>query len=95
MPEMTKSDEIYGSPEITDITERLVIAPRSGRFVPLPPETFTTEGEWAFEGQTLAQIRAGNELIPVVSLFSGWVMGMLAMEGQPVEIGAPLFRIRP
>ena len=95
MTQLTRTDEIYGTPEVTAIGERVVIAPRAGRFVPLPPEIFTTEGEWAQEGQVLAQIRSGEEEVPVVSLFSGWVMGMLAMPGQPVEVGAPLFRIRP
>lgn len=95
MHDLTNDIEIEGVPEIVSIAERVVISPRTGRFLPLPPETFTTEGEWAFEGQTLAEIQSGSESIPVISLFSGWVMGMLAMPGQPVEVGAPLFRIRP
>lgn len=89
------AEEIVGASEIADIYERIVISPHTGRFVPLPPETFTTEGEWAVEGQTLGLIRSGTRVFPVVSRFSGWVMEMLAMPGQPVEVGAPLFRIRP
>jgi biotin carboxyl carrier protein len=88
-------EEIVGSSEIADLDERVVISPRTGRFQPLPPDTFTTEGEWAVEGQTLGLIRTGAQVVPVVSAFSGWVMEMMAMPGQPVEVGAPLFRIRP
>lgn len=95
MHEVTRDEEIHGAPEIVSIGERLVVAPRTGHFVPLPPEVFTAEGEWAYEGQTLARIESGSETIPVISLFSGWVMGMLAIPGQPVMTGAPLFRIRP
>lgn len=85
---------VTGHPEVTNIRERLVIAPATGRFLPLPPETFTTEGEWAHEGQTLAYIRTGKAVVPVVSAFSGWVMGMLVNEGQPVTAGETLFWIR-
>jgi biotin carboxyl carrier protein len=81
--------------ETTHIDERLVIAPCAGRFVPLPPRTFTTEGEWVDEGDTIAEIHANRETVPVVSIFSGWVMGMLVVPGQPVQASEALFRIRP
>ncbi len=93
MHDITREHEIHG--DVVSIPERLIVSPRTGRFVPLPPETFTTEGEWAFEGQVLAEIHCGAEVVPVVSLFSGWVMGMLAIPGQPVSVGEALFRIRP
>lgn len=94
MVEITHDPMITGHPEVTTIRERLVIAPASGRFLPLPPETFTSEGEWAYEGQTLAYIRTGETTVPVVSAFSGWVMGMLVEEGQPVTAGETVFWIR-
>jgi biotin carboxyl carrier protein len=81
--------------EATHMNERLIIAPCAGRFVPLPPTTFTTEGEWIEEGETIAEIQSGNEVVPVVSIFSGWVMGMLAVPGQPVQARVALFRVRP
>ncbi len=95
MHDAVRADDIHGVPEMVSMAERLVVAPRTGRFVPLPPETFTTEGEWDFEGQALAEIQNGSDSAPVISLFSGWVMGMLAIPGQPVEVGSPLFRVRP
>ena len=80
--------------EVT-IGERLVISPCKGTFVPVPPEVFTSEGEWVEQGQMLAEIHNGKDVVPVVSCFGGWVMGMLAIPGQPVGDGMALFRIRP
>lgn len=76
------------------IRERLVVSPCAGRFVPLPPETFTCEGEWVEPGQTLANVTTTSDPEPVVSAFRGWVMGMLAVPGQPVVRGEALFWIR-
>jgi biotin carboxyl carrier protein len=90
---MTAVTEAFGAPEVTTISERVVVAPCAGRFVPLPPEIFTTEGEWVEPGQVLAEIRQGSERVPVTSTFRGWMMGMLALEGQPVRAGEALFWI--
>lgn len=74
--------------------ERLVVAPETGRFHPLPAETFTSEGEWVEPGQALAEVLVGERTVPVVSAFRGWVMGMLGLPGQPVRKGDALFWIR-
>ena len=87
--------DYVGLIDATDIHERVVISPCSGRFKPMPPETFATEGEWVRRGQLLAHISTGNDSVPVESLFEGWVMGMLAVPGQPVAERDPLFWIRP
>ncbi|MGH2755706.1 MAG: hypothetical protein ACRDLB_14925 [Actinomycetota bacterium] len=76
------------------IQERLIVAPRAGRFVPLPPEVFTTEGEWVEPGTVLAVIRSGGQETDVTSAWQGWVMGMLAIRGQPVHQGETLFWVR-
>ncbi len=75
--------------------ERVVVCPCDGRFVPLPAEIFTTEGEWVEPGTALAEIHANGSVVPVESRFRGWVMGMLAMKGQPVREGQALFWVRP
>lgn len=92
MPEV---EEVFGVAEATSIDERVVVSPAKGRFLPHPPEIFTTEGEWVEEGQVVAEIVSGDRTIPVISAFTGWMMGMLAVAGQPVATGAQLFRIRP
>ena len=84
----------FTAPDPVGIRERLVVAPCSGRFLPLPPETFTCEGEWVEPGQALAHVRTNTADESVVARFRGWVMGMLAVPGQPVARGDALFWIR-
>jgi biotin carboxyl carrier protein len=81
--------------EEVPLRERLVVAPCPGRFRPLPPEIFTSEGEWVVADQTVAEIHTGREVVPVRSNFEGWMMGMLVVPGQPVFTGEGLFWIRP
>jgi biotin carboxyl carrier protein len=88
------TEDVMGASESTLIRERVVVSPSSGRFVPRPPEVFTTEGEWVEPGQALAEVHTGSERVPVESGFRGWVMGMLALPGQPVHEGDALFWIR-
>lgn len=91
---MREMQEMFAAPETVSISERVVVSPATGKFHPHPPDVFTTEGEWVNEGQTLAEIRNGGDHVPVVSAFTGWMMGMLAIPGQPVRTGEPLFWIR-
>ena len=95
MGDVAGLDEVYAAPESIRIDERVIISPASGRFHPRPPESFTTEGEWVEEGQVLAEISSGSDSVPVISIFSGWMMGMLVIAGQPVSNGDKLFWIRP
>ena len=92
---MLEMEHVELAPEITPIRERVVIAPATGTFHPRPPEVFTTEGEWVDEGQVIAEIRNGEDAWPVICAFRGWLMGMLAIPGQPVKSGDRLFWIRP
>ena len=79
------------APEAVSIREKVIVSPSTGRFRPLPPETFTTEGEWIEVGQTVACIDSGRAEVPVVSSHRGWLMGMLGLPGQPVTQGEALF----
>jgi biotin carboxyl carrier protein len=90
---MTAVTDTFAASEVTSISERLVVAPCAGRFVPLPAEVFTTEGEWVEPGQVLAEVQQGGEKTPVRSPFRGWMMGTLALTGQPVREGEALFWI--
>ncbi|MGI8706861.1 MAG: hypothetical protein ACR2LG_01455 [Actinomycetota bacterium] len=92
---MTAAPEtLFAVPETTPIRERVVVSPCSGRFVSLPPETFTSEGEWVEPGTILAEVVNNGDIEHVKSSFRGWVMGMLAIQGQPVKAGDALFWIR-
>lgn len=94
MPDtITAAPEAFAAPESTTITERVVVSPCGGRFSALPPEVFTSEGEWVEPGQILAEVADGSERVAVRSPFRGWMMGMLALDGQPVRAGDALFWI--
>ena len=81
-------------PEFTTVPEKIVVAPCSGRFSPFPPEVFTSEGEWVEPGQPVGEVSRGREVVEVRSPFRGWMMGMLALPGQPVREGEALFWVR-
>ncbi len=84
-------DALSPAADVATMRERVVVAPCAGRFAPLPAEDFTTEGEWVEPGQALAEIEGAGGKVPVCSPFRGWVMGMLALDGQPVHRGEALF----
>lgn len=83
------------APDHADMAERVIVSPCAGRFRPLSPEIFTSEGEWVEVGQAVAEVVSGNQAVTVSSSCRGWMMGMLALEGQPVRAGEALFWVRP
>lgn len=88
---MTVIEESLAGENVPDIRERVIVSPCSGRFHPLPPKIFTAEGEWVEPGAALAEVHSDGNRVPVTSSFRGWVMGMLALPGQPVTQGEALF----
>ena len=76
------------------VPERLIVAPAGGLFRPLPPETVTTEGEIVAEGQTVGMVSVSGDDVPVRSAFRGWMMGLLAVEGERVREGQPVAWLR-
>lgn len=96
---MTYTEELPTVESVTgegvSIHERLILAPSDGRFKISPPQHFTTEGEYVVPGQTVGSMLATNgESIPIKSEFSGWVMGYLVLDGQPVKARQPLIWLR-
>jgi hypothetical protein len=90
----TVTDTISVGQEVASLRERLVVSPASGRFSSLPTEEFHAEGEWVEPGTKLGEIVSQGNRIPVRSPWRGWVMGMLALDNQPVKRGEALFWIR-
>ena len=76
------------------VPERLIVAPAGGLFRPLPPETVTTEGEIVAEGQTVGMVSVSGDDVPVRSAFRGWMMGLLAVDGERVREGQPVAWLR-
>ena len=76
------------------VPERLIVAPSAGVFRGVPPETVTTEGEIVAEGQTVGVVSVSGDDVPVRSAFRGWLMGMLAVDGERVREGQPVAWLR-
>jgi acetyl-CoA carboxylase biotin carboxyl carrier protein len=76
----------------------LVTAPMIGTYyaTPAPNEPpFVQPGDQVREGQTIAIIEAMKIMNEIAADRSGQVVEMLAKNGEPVEYGSPLIRIRP
>lgn len=80
--------------ETLRVPERVIVSPAAGRFFSLPPQTFTTEGEWVHEGQVVGHVNIGTDRLAIVSRFSGWMMGMLTVDGAPVKEGEAVMWLR-
>jgi acetyl-CoA carboxylase biotin carboxyl carrier protein len=78
--------------------EVIIIAPMIGTFflAPAPGEApFVEIGDRVEVGQTVAIIEAMKIMNEIQSEHAGEVVEVLARNGQGVEFGQPLFRLRP
>jgi biotin carboxyl carrier protein len=73
--------------EDVHIPERLVTAPRAGTFVP----HISPEQQRLVVGQALGVIVTTGEEHVVRSPFAGTLMGLLALPGERVRPGQPVF----
>lgn len=75
----------------------IVKSPLVGTFYVAPAEDaepFVTEGSQVKKGQTLGIVEAMKLMNEIESEFEGTVVEILAENGQMVEFGQPLFRIK-
>ena len=76
---------------------QIVKSPLVGTFYAAPAEDadpFVTEGKTVKKGQTLGIVEAMKLMNEIESEFDGTVAEILVENGQMVEFGQPLFRIR-
>lgn len=76
------------------VLERVVVAPSRGVFTPLAPATVTAEGELVQAGQAIGTIESSGARVSVLSPFTGFLMGMLADEGERMREGEPVAWLR-
>ncbi len=89
------ADTIVLAPgEDLTVLERVIVAPAVGVFRPCPPDTVTSEGEIVAEGQVVGVVEGSGTATPVRSAFAGFLMGMLAHEGERVREGEPVAWLR-
>lgn len=80
--------------EVLGVLERVVVAPSRGVFTPLAAGGATTEGELVEAGQTIGTIESSGTPVEVRSPFTGFLMGMLAHEGERLREGEPVAWLR-
>jgi biotin carboxyl carrier protein len=85
-------DQLHG--ERLSVPERVIIAPCIGQFRPSAPEVVTAEGELIESGEVIGYIDSQGATVPVRSPFAGWLMGILAHEGERVREHQPLAWLR-
>ena len=87
--------EVVAPPgEEVQVLERLIVSPKLGAFRATPPQTFTTEGEIVYTGQVVGFVGTPGDEHPVVSPFTGFLMGMMAADGERVREGQPVAWLR-
>ncbi len=75
----------------------LVVSPLVGTFYAAPSEgaePFVTVGDSVKKGQTLAIVEAMKLMNDIESDYDGTIAEVLVENGQPVEYGQPLFRVK-
>lgn len=85
-------------PALEDASLHTVTSPMVGTFyVAASPESpiFAAKGSTVSVGQTLCILEAMKQMNELESDVSGTVVDVLVLNGQPVEYGQPLFKIRP
>lgn len=90
-----ESGGVHG--ERLGVPERVILAPASGRFRPLPPEEEAAESDAVAavdEEQVIGFVEGHGHSTPVRSPFRGALMGMLAHAGERVREGQPVAWLR-
>lgn len=99
---VTEKRELYASgasePATADVREgKLVKSPLVGTFYAAPAEgaeAFVSVGDSVKKGQILAIVEAMKLMNEIESEYDGVVEEVLVENGQAVEYGQPLFRVR-
>jgi biotin carboxyl carrier protein len=73
----------------------LIVTPAAGRVRLLPPRRFHAGREVFEAGQPVARLEQGERNTVVRAPVGGTVSSVLAIEGEPVRPGQPLFAIEP
>ncbi|MEJ7844741.1 MAG: biotin/lipoyl-containing protein [Acidimicrobiales bacterium] len=82
--------------EAIHVTERIVLAPATGRFVSVPSDEVdpTAPGALVLAGSPLASVVASGGEQAVTTPFTGVLAGILAHDGERVREGQPVAWLR-
>lgn len=93
----TEEKSVPKQNETKEIQGNIIKSPLVGTFYAAPAEDaapFVTEGSEVKKGQTLGIVEAMKLMNEIESEFEGTVAEILVENGQMVEFGQPLFRIK-
>ena len=76
--------------ERLNVPDRIVVAPRTGVFIPLEQYQSLVPGSTVRSGQPIGYVRCGNETLPVTSPFDGVARDMLAAPNERVQQYQPV-----
>ena len=76
--------------ELLDVPDRIVVAPRTGVFIPLEPTAGLGPGTTVRSGQLIGHLQCGEEMHQVTSPFAGVARDMLALPNERVRQYQPL-----
>ncbi|HUP86774.1 MAG TPA: hypothetical protein VM143_14020 [Acidimicrobiales bacterium] len=94
MPDRPTAVLVPEAGEVLGVLERVVVAPSRGVFSLLEPCSATAEGGLVEKGQAIGKIESSGEEVAVVSPFTGFLMGMIAHEGERLREGEPVAWLR-
>ncbi len=77
------------------IDVRLVVAPAHGLFHATAVDAFTAEGEVVRRGDVLGHVRGPGAEVPVAAFCDGFLVRVLASDGERVRTGQPLAWLHP
>ena len=82
--------------EVLDVTERIVLAPATGRFVAIPNDEVDphTPGSLVLAGSPLAAVVTAGVSQTITTPFTGVLAGLLAHDGERVREGQPVAWLR-
>ena len=80
--------------ETLSIPERLIVAPSSGIFRRLRDQPLPTAGYAVNHGDMIGEVRSLGVSTPIRSPFAGFLIGVLAVEGERVRPGQAVAWVR-
>lgn len=80
--------------EILSIAERLIVAPSSGVFRSLADRRRSNDGYAINPGDMIGEVRSLGVSTPIRSPFAGFLIEVLAIEGERVRPGQPVAWMR-
>lgn len=77
------------------IDARFVVAPAAGTFRPLPPATYTSEGEIVDDGDVIGHVHGPTGDEPVISFCNAFLLRFFVEPGERVRIGQRIAWLHP